>query len=336
MKGSTISDIAREAGVSKATVSRVLNSTGAVSDATRRRILDVIKRRNYTPSSTARSLSKGTSPIIGFISPEIDNPFFGEILHSATEMIDERGLTMIFYNTDDDAAKDRQALKNLMDHQVAGVLYTPATDYSDPEERDQLRRQLQGLNVPVVIMDRNIGFTDFDTVHFNDYQGMYDATERLIQAGHEKIGIVNGTLDRVLARERQRGYLDALNHRGIAPRDDYMFYGDYHSERAYELSKRLLAMPDRPTAVLTCNNRTTVGFLRALYERDEKLGEDIACVGLDRIEVLDRIHMPLNYIERDSRQMGREAAKLLFSRLDFPRRPRTELILNTRVVAEYL
>ena len=131
---------------------------------------------------------------------------------------------------------------------------------------------------------------------------------------------------------RQQGYLDALRENGIDPDESLMYFGDFSATRAYALGKELLDRKDRPTAVLTCNNRTTVGFLRALYERGETASDDITVFGLDRIEVLDTIGFPLSFIERDARQMGRKAAKLLINRMKYPERPRIEAVLDTRLV----
>ena len=336
MSSLTIMDIAKEAGVSKATVSRVMNHTGSVSEKTRERVLSVIRDRQFTPSAMARNLSTGVSTAIGFVVPEIDNPFFGEILRGVMEITDENGLTLIFYTTDDDAEKDRKALHLLENNQVCGILYTPAVDYGDPAERKELRKILKEINVPVVVMDRNIGLEELDGVYFDDYHGMYDATEQLIRNGHTRIGIINATLDRVLARERQRGFLDALRQHGIEPDESLMYFGNFRATKAYELAKKLLAQKNRPTAVLTCNNRTTIGFLRALHERGEAVPDDITVVGLDRIEVLDTIGYPLCFIERDARSMGRKAAKLLISRMKFPDRPRIEVVLDTKLIGQEL
>lgn len=336
MSNLTIMDIAREAGVSKATVSRVMNNSGAVSPKTRERVLDIIAANKYSPSATARNLSKGTSSAIGFVVPEIDNPFFGELLRGVTEIIDKNNLTLICYNTDDDAEKDRRALELLKENRVRGILYTPAIDYSTRGERKRLAKVFQEMDVPVILMDRNIGLPNVDGVYFDDYQGMYDATTALIKAGHTEIGIINASMDRVLARGRQKGYLDALQHAGIHPQEEYMFFGNYRATRAYELSKELLAMEHRPTAVLTCNNRTSLGFLKAVHERGESVPEDITCIGLDRIDILDIIGNPFNFIERDARKMGQAAVELLISRMAFPDRPKMEIVLDTRLVIKKL
>ena len=332
----TIVDIAKEAGVSKATVSRVMNDSGSVSPETRKKILDVIAANKYSPSVVARNLSKGTSSAIGFVVPEIDNPFFGEMLRGVTEITDKNNLTLICYNTDDDPEKDKRALNLLKENRVRGILYTPATDYSGRTERKQLKKILQGMDAPVIFMDRDIDYPGVDGVFFNDYEGVYNATKALIDAGHQKIAIINGALTQVLARQRQKGYLDALRDAGIEPEDRYIFLGSYHTQKGYELSKKMLRMEDRPTAVLTCNNLISMGFLKALHERGESSPEDIACIGLDRIEVLDIIGNPFNFIERDAKKLGKAAVELLINRMNFPGRPRMEIVLGTSLVIRQL
>lgn len=335
MNNLTIMDIAREAGVSKATVSRVLNGTGAVRAETRMRVERVIEKHGFTPSLTAQNLSRGRSSAVGFVVPAIDNPFFGQVLRGAMEIADRDGMTLIFYNTDDDREKEEKALRLLMDNHVCGVLYTPAVDHSEPEDRKRLMGLLRQLDAPVVVMDRDIGLEEYDVVRFDDRRGVFEATEALLAAGHERIGLINATLDRVLARERQGGYEDAFRAWGKELPVQYIRMGDFGSDRAYALSRELLAEEDRPSAVICCNNRTTVGFLRALYERGERLPDDMTVIGLDRIEVLDTIHSPLNFIERDAMQMGREAALLLKQRLEHPGEKRAEHVLDTKLVLRH-
>lgn len=336
MSNLTIMDIAREAGVSKATVSRVINNSGAVSPKTKERVLEIIKENKFSPSATARNLSKGTSSAIGFVVPEIDNPFFGEILRGVTEITDKNNLTLICCNTDDEREKDRRALDLFKENRVRGILYTPAVDYTDKKDRKNLIRTFDEINVPVIVMDRNINLPNVDGVYFNDYQGVYEATKALIEAGHTKIGIINADLEKPLARDRQKGFTDAMEQAGIPIREDYILAGDFHATKAYHLSRELLAMEDRPTAVLTCNNRTTLGFLKALSERGESVPDDIVCFGLDRIETLELLGHNYNFIERDAMKMGREAIKLLINRMAFPDRPKMEVVLDTKLIINKL
>lgn len=325
----TINDIAKEAGVSKATVSRVLNESASVKTETKERVLEIMEKRHFSPSATARNLSRQSSNTIGVIVPEVDNPFFGEMLRGITEIADKYNYTLICCNSDDSADKDKKALLMLKEHRVRGLLYTPAVDYTTREQQRESNKLLKDLNAPIVIMDRQTdSLEEYDGVFFDDEKGLYEATMALIRAGHTKIGLLNATMDRVLARVRYKGYERAIHDAGIPLEKRYIFEGDYRMTKAYKLSKKLLSMEDRPTAVLTCNNRTSLGFLKALYERDERLSRDIACIGLDRIEAFDVIHNKFNYIERDASQMGRQAIRLLNDRIAYPERPLKQIILT--------
>lgn len=331
MANITIKDIAAEAGVSKATVSRVLNNPYIVEPETRARVEKIIEKRHYSPSAAARNLSKRTSDTIGFVVPEVDNPFFGDILRAVANAIEDFQLTLICCNTDDSMEKDLKALEMLKEQRVRGLLYTPAVDYCTEEERAHLMKILKEMETPVVMMDRQVNIGDFDGVYFDDYHGMYNATKTLINEDHTKIAIINATLDRVLARTRRDGYIDALKASGIQPEERYILEGNYRMTKAYELSNYLLDMEDRPTAVITCNNRTTLGFLKALRERKEKAPEDIVYIGLDRIEELDVLGYKMNYIERDGKLMGQKAYELLARRIKCPEEPVKEVILDAKL-----
>ena len=325
----TINDIAKEARVSKATVSRVLNDSASVKRETKERVLKVMADRHFTPSTMARNLSQQSSNTIGIIVPDIDNPFFGEILRGVTEIADECSYTLICCNSDDSLEKDRKALMMLKGHRIRGLLYTPAVDYTTKEQRREIGKLLKDLNAPVVIMDRQADSLDeYDGVFFDDEKGIYEAAMCLIGKGHRKIALLNATMDRVLARTRYRGYEKALKEAGIPLDRRYVFEGDYHMTKAYQLSREMLSMEDRPTAVITGNNRTSLGFLKALYERHESLPKDIACIGLDRIEALDIIDSKFNYIERDAKMTEREAIRLLNERIACPDQCLKHIILN--------
>jgi len=329
----TIIDIAKEAGVSKTTVSRVLNNSDVVDPVTRERVLDIIKKRHYAPSAAARNLSSQTSNTIGVIVPEVDNPFFGDILRGATKVIDSNDLMLICCNSDDNMEKDLKSLRMLKEHRVRGILYTPSIDYSSKEEKEKLVAVLNEIHIPIVLMDRKIDIGErFDGIFFNDYQGMYDATKVLIDRGHTKIGLINAVLNRTVVKMRQQGFLDAMKDSGISICPEFIHSGNYRMIKAYELSKEMLAMKDRPTAVIACNSRSSLGFLKALKER-QKLEEHVHIdhIGLDRIAALDIVESGFDYIERDAKLMGEKAMQILIERMAFPNKPAKEVILDAPV-----
>ena len=171
----TIGDIAKEANVSKTTVSRVLNNSASVDDSTRKKILELIDKYNYVPSTTARNLSKGESSTIGVIIPEIDNPFFGEMLRGIMDTMEQEGLTVMCFNSDDKKEKDEKALAGLRQNGIKGLIYTPAVDYSSDQEQKILKKQLQSLNAPVVVVDRELNFLqNADGVFFHNELAAYN------------------------------------------------------------------------------------------------------------------------------------------------------------------
>jgi LacI family transcriptional regulator len=325
----TITDIAAEAKVSKATVSRVLNDSGSVDPQTRERVSAVIQKRKYSPSATARSLSKRTSSAIGIIVPEIGNPFFGELLKGASEIIDANNLTMICCNSDDSPEKDKRALNMLKEQRVRGLIYTAAVDYSSPEEKNFLTNIIKEIHAPTVLVDREIDYLNVDGVYFDDFKSAYDATMAFIKAGHRKIGLLNALPDRVLPRSRQSGYLQALNDAGIKVNPEYIFNGEYDKKKSYEITKKCLQMPDPPTAMLTCNNFTSMGFLKALYEEGKSIPKDISCIGFDKIEALDIMSINFNYIYRDAFIVGKKAMELLINRMAFPDKAPAKVIVES-------
>jgi len=318
MKAMTINDIAKEAGVSKATVSRVLNRPETVEEKTRKRVMNIIKKRRYSPSASARNLSRQTSSTVGIVVPEIDNPFFGELLRGASGILDKHNLSMICFNTDDLSDKDRKALQMMKDQRVVGVLYVPAIDYNTSVQKKEINHLIQELHAPTVIMDRNVeSLKQYDGVFFDDRKSICEATEILIEAGHRKIGIINATLERVLARTRLAGYQDALKKHGIPFEEKYCYMGNYSMTCSYKVSCQMLESDDCPTAVIACNNRSSMGFLKALREHNLTLS-DIVCIGLDRIEALDIVGNGFNFIRRDAKLVGETAVETLIHRIAFP------------------
>lgn len=332
MKNVTISDIALKAEVSKATVSRVLNSPEKVDEGTRRKIEQIMKDLNYTPSAAARSLSKQVSSTVGVIVPEISNSFFGEMFAGIEEITNRNHLSLLYCSNDDDEKKDLTALDLMRTQRVRGVLYVPAVNYEAYGRRRRMEKELERLGCPVICMDRDIGFA-LDTIHFDDRTAMARAVESLAEKGHTRIAIINGNGGQnVLASERYAGYLDGLEAAGIPLDMGLVFHGEYTRSYAYRITKELLEREEQPTAVITCNNSLGRGYLQAVYEAGR--AKTFTHVSLDRIEMLDILGIPLNYIKRDSHELGRRAAELLISRIAFPERNVQNILLEAPLVRE--
>ena len=179
-----ISEIAKLAGVSKTTVSRILNNSEHVSDKTREAVLQVIRNNNYAPSSLAQGLAKNENSAIGVIIPEIDNEFFSEVLSGINEVVDQHNLSMICCDTNNNTNREAKALRTLSQQRVRGVIITPAE-----EGNEELRKALQTLKIPIVVLDRHINNSLWDGVYYDNFNAAYAATEVLVKEGYTKIGV---------------------------------------------------------------------------------------------------------------------------------------------------
>jgi len=310
----TINDIARAAGVSRTTVSRVLNDSGYVKEETREKILKAIRELNYTPSAIARSLSTNKTNTIGVIIPEINNPFFGEIIKGISQVADEHNLNIILFNTDDSRKKELRALKVLKEQRIQGIIITPT--FPEDKFNSEYLSTLENLGIPVVLMDGHVEYFNFSGVFIDHIKGAFDGTAALIKAGHKKIAIITGDMNSRPAKDRLVGYKKALVMNNIEVDERYIFYGDYKHESAYINTKRILRMEDRPTAVFVMSNMMILGCMKALYEENIRVPDDIAVIGFDKIDALNIVGMNISFINAPTIEMGRIGMKLLIDNLD--------------------
>ncbi len=310
----TINDIAKESGVSRATVSRVLNDSGYVKEETREKVLKAIKELNYTPSAIARSLSTNKTNTIGVIVPEINNPFFGEIIKGISQVADEHNLNIILCNTDDSVEKELRALKLLNEQRIEGIIITPT--YSETKFNREYLSIFENLGIPIILIDGHVKYSSFNGVFIDHIKGGYDATRALIKAGHEKIAIINGNKEYRISQERMIGYKKALAMNEIPIKDNYIFYGDFNYKSAYKITKEILEMEDRPTAIFVTSNMMILGCMKAVFEKEIKVPEDIAIMGFDNIDALNIIGMNISYVNGPSIEMGRTGMKMLIENLN--------------------
>ncbi|WP_432663209.1 LacI family DNA-binding transcriptional regulator [Wukongibacter baidiensis] len=310
----TINDIAKAAGVSRTTVSRVLNDSGYVKEETREKIEKAIKELNYTPSAIARSLSTNKTNTIGVIVPEINNPFFGEIIKGISQVADEHNLNIILCNTDDSREKELKALKLLKGQRILGIIITPT--YPEDKFNSEYLNTLENLGIPVVLIDGHVKYFNFSGVFIDHIKGSFDGTTALIEAGHRKIAIITGDMNSRPARDRLEGYKKALVMNNISVDERYISYGDYKHEKAYEITKELLRMEDRPTAIFVMSNMMILGCMKALYEENISVPEEMAIMGFDKIDALNIVGMNISFINGPTIEMGRTGMELLIDNLE--------------------
>ena len=333
----TITDIARIAGVSKTTVSRVLNNPSIVDSSTCRKVEKVIEDFHYVPSAAARSLSKSSSTTIGAVVADIANPFLSELLKGILKICHKEGYTLICSDNSDNMENDFRALNTMKEQRVAGLIYAPAVDYSYYSKTEQLKRMIKDLHAPVVLVDRKVCWDEipFDGVFFNDYEAIKESVRTLAAHGHKRIALINSNEKNVLTDNRLKGYLDGLHESGLETDRELVYAnGTYTIESSYKQTCEMLCSKNIPTAVITCNNHLSQGFLKAVYESKVDEAKHICFIGLDSLEMMGILGIKYNYIDRDSFLMGQKAAEQLFRRIQQPFDERYELVLDAPLILQ--
>lgn len=306
----TISDIAKEANVSCATVSRFLNKSGYVKEETRERIDKAIKEMNYTPSAIARSLSKNETNTIGIIVPDITNSYFGEIIKGISIVAEKHNLNIILFNTNNYLEKEIKALNVLREQRIKGIIMTPG--FGVEEASDLYKETIEKLDIPLVLLAADIKFTKLNGVFVDNLKGGYDATSLLIKEGHNKIAIMSGILSSEPSVDRIKGYEKALRENNIPINKEYILNGEFKLEKAYEITKEIMKKENPPTAIITCSNRMTIGVVKALREMKKHVPNDLAIVGFNKIDFLDIFGLDITYIDDLPEELGKKAMTMLF------------------------
>lgn len=309
-----MTDIAKEAGVSTATVSRVINNEKNVREKTRKKVLEVIKKFEYTPSAVGRNLSKMETNIIAVIVPDISNPFFSEIVEGITKVADEKGVGVILFSTGEFIEKQERALNMAQEQRVKGVIISVTSDSYD-NGSEQLNK-LKNKDIPAVLVDRDIKYSSVDGVFMDNVGGAYLGVKSLVDNGHRDIAIITGPMNSKPGRDRLKGYMKALADNNIEARDENIYEGDFKVESGYDLGKRILSRKERPSGVFVCNNQMTLGFIKAMKELGYSTPEDIAVTSFDKIEMLEILGIKLTTIYTSVRKMGIKAAEMLFERVE--------------------
>lgn len=323
-----IYDIAKEAGVSPSTVSRVLNGHKNVKKETREKIIKLIEGKKYVPNALARNLSVGETQNIAFLVPDIENPFFSKILHGITDRAVFYDYNVFMFGTDENSEREHKVLDSLKVEMIKGLIIIPV---SEKDEKTAARLAVfEKQGIPVVLVDRDIRGGEFDGVFSEDISGSCEAVECLIEEGHTKIAIITGPDTSKPGCDRLKGYRKALERHNLPINRDYMICGHFREEGSYKAMKQLMEMLDPPTAVFMSNNMTTLGCLKYMKEKQMKLVEDISAVGFDDIKELEYTDIHLTTVTRPVYEMGCEAMGLLERRFQDGRDVIQERIITKR------
>jgi DNA-binding LacI/PurR family transcriptional regulator len=309
-----LKDVADRAGVSTATISRVLSGKGYVSPALRERVLATVAELNYVPDGIARSMTQRRTDVLGLVVSDVSNPFFTAVARAVEDTAQEAGYSLVLCNTDEKLEKERAYLGVLRAKRVDGILLAATT-----KEASHIQRLVDG-GIKVVLLDRGVPGLNVPSVQVDNFGGMYEATEYLLALGHRRIGMITGGQAISTARERQEGFEAAMRNAGIllqnGAEEPLVVDGGRTTEGGYAAALRLWSLPERPTAIVSWSNMTSTGLLLALHERSARIPDDVSVVSFDDLPHFGLLDHALTVVEQPTYEIGRHACRLLLRLLD--------------------
>jgi len=308
----TVLDIARQAGVSRATVSLVLRGSERIKPETAEKVRKAMKEVGYVYNRAAANLRSARTNFVGMVMSDLKNPFFSELAVGIEDSLYRLGLTPILANTNDDLARQRQVLQSMLEYGVLGVILSPA------RATDASHLSLPPTAPPVILAMRKIEGCDLPYVGQDNANGARKATEHLIALGHRRIAFFGGDQSITTRQERYHGYCRALTAAGLPVLPELLFETEVSRDGGGEAMARALESSAKPTAAVCYNDIIAIGATRTLAMRGLKAGEDFAIVGFDNLSEAKDNSPPLTTIDAETMAMGGRAAQILIGLLDGP------------------
>ncbi len=322
----TIIEVAAEAGVSFATVSRVINNDIHVRPETRKRVLTTMQRLGYVANRQARSLAGGKSNMIGLLVPDLGTGYIGEIIRGIDTELSWTGIDLILYTTHRTATKESNYVANLARGMVDGLLLVL------PRNPVDYIATLTRRNYPFVLIDHQGTVESCPAVGATNWQGAFTATEYLISLGHRRIGFITGSMDLGCAQDRLKGYRSALRTYHIPEIPELVYEGAFFQPDGYAGACTLLDLEDPPTAIFASNDVMAMGVMDAVRNRELRIPDDVSIVGFDNIPQSAMVYPPLTTVQQPLEQMGRVAAQMLIGILKNVERDTNRIELPTELI----
>jgi LacI family transcriptional regulator len=300
-------DVAARLGVSTMTVSRAIRGEAGISESTRQRVLAEVEALGYRRNDLARQLRSGRAHrLIGLIVTNLANPFYAQLAVGVEQTASAHGAGVLVASSGGEVDRERELVAEMNAKKLAGLIAVPAGndhEHFDPQALD---------GMPVVLAATPPQGIDLDCVLVDDFRGTYDACRKLIGAGHTRIGFLGLPAATWSGSERFRGYAAAMDDAGLEIDERHVSRHRGDIRLAQAATRALLELPEPPTALITGNNRNTIGALRALRGSETR----VALAGFDDIEIADLLQLPLSVVAYDAGAVGREAARLLLEQIE--------------------
>lgn len=330
MKRPTQKDVAQRAGVSRSTVSYVLNDQNdlkiPISDETRQRVMDAVNELGYEPDARAQSLRRGSSKTVGVIIPVIQNPFFWQTLSGVTNALQDAGYGLYLSQPALDSVQESTVLNELIRQRVDGLILLAGAKYLLPNMTGYLRE----VDRPVVEITATKA--DFDHVIHGYSSGTKALMEHLLTLGHKRIGFIYGVVQDVQGYDRLFTYRQALQEAGLVGNEAYEVHCGDQLEDAYQAAYSLLNRPDRPTALLVINDMLAIAVIRAANDLGLSIPQDLSVTGFDDIPFSNYTVPRLTTVSGKAEQSGHEAVRLLLNRFAQPDLPKQIATVDVELI----
>ncbi|KXZ39715.1 transcriptional regulator, LacI family [Alkalithermobacter thermoalcaliphilus JW-YL-7 = DSM 7308] len=324
----TIKDIARLAGVSTTTVSKIINNKhDSISKDTTEKVIKIMKDNNYVPSTIARSLVTKKTKTIGLIIPDIVNPFFPELARGAEDKANKEGYNLIICNTDEDIQKEDRYVAMLVEKMVDGIIFTASSQRVDDF------KLLKNANIPIVLVDRDVKGSHISSkITVDNFMGAYEGTKHLIEQGYKKIIFITGSLKNKTSLDRLNGYKKALDEHNIKFSYENVIEGSYKSEWGYNAVNFILKQNKNFDALFCGNDLIAIGAIKALKENDIKIPQDVGVLGFDDIYISRIIDPQLTTIKQPIYEMGYKSVQTLIDILEKKSKKVKDIVLVPKLV----
>jgi LacI family transcriptional regulator, repressor for deo operon, udp, cdd, tsx, nupC, and nupG len=321
----TISDVARRAGTSTATVSRALAAPEKVTEPTRKLVIEAVRKTGYVPNLAARNLRTNKTRTILAVLPDFGNVFFSKVLRGISDTLVAKGYSLIIADTRNNPAREAQYADFIRAGRVDGVLLLNGRSILTG-------RKGHASTVPTVSLCERIPRSRFPHVETDNREAARVMTAHLASLGHRRIGYVRGPLTNVLEHERFAGYRDALHEAGLAYEPELVTSGDFTLESGEAAAEVYLAASRLPDAIFACNDEMAMGLIRGLTAADIVVPRDVSVAGFDDIEFAEAYNPPLTTVRQARRDIGERAADLLLRLIEGERPKQREITLGAELV----
>lgn len=302
----SIREVARIAGVSPATVSRVMNGTARVDEEKKKRVLDAISETGFVPNEVARSLFKKSAKIIGLILPSIENPFFTQMANAIEKTADSYGYRLVLCNTDDNPEKEKASLLMLESMNADGIILTT--------NNEEIYDCVNNCKIPVVLTDRRIAMEAIaGYVHSDHYAGGRMAAEHLIECGCKNIVCIRGPKEVSSARARYEGYRKVCDERNIKPQT---IDCEYDFNKGMQIAEEILKKYPKVDGIIACNDTVAISVYKVLHGKGIRVPEDVQLIGFDDIRLASLVTPELTTIAQPIDEIAKKAAELIINKYD--------------------